>query len=67
LRLVEPLTERERQVLRLLAAGLSGTEVAYELVISVGTARAYIESLYSKPDAHNREEAIERGLKYGLL
>jgi LuxR family maltose regulon positive regulatory protein len=66
-RSVEPLTDRERQVLRLLAAGLSSNEVADELVISVSTARSYIKSLYGKLDAHSREEAIERGLKYGLL
>jgi ATP/maltotriose-dependent transcriptional regulator MalT len=65
--LVEPLTEREAQVLRLLAAGLSSTEVAGELVIAVSTARSYIKSLYAKLDAHSRQEAIEKGRLYGLL
>lgn len=65
--LIESLTERERQVLRLLAAGLSSSEVAEELVISVSTARSYIKSIYSKLDAHSREEAIGRGQEYGLL
>jgi LuxR family maltose regulon positive regulatory protein len=66
-RLMEPLTERERQVLRLLAAGLSSTEVAEELVISVATARSYIKGLYGKLDAHSRKEAIGRGREFGLL
>jgi ATP/maltotriose-dependent transcriptional regulator MalT len=65
--LIEPLTERERQVLRLLAAGLSSTEVAEELVISVSTARSYIKSLYGKLGAHSRDEAIEQGSQAGLL
>jgi len=65
--LVEPLTERETQVLRLLAAGLSSTEVAEELVIAVSTARSYIKSLYGKLDAHSRDEAIEQGHRYGLI
>jgi LuxR family maltose regulon positive regulatory protein len=54
-------------VLRLLAAGLSSTEVAEELVISVATARSYIKTLYGKLDAHGREEAITRGREFGLL
>jgi LuxR family maltose regulon positive regulatory protein len=66
-RLIEPLTERERQVLRLLAAGLTSKEIAYELVIAVSTARSYIKSLYGKLDAHSREEALERGRRFGLL
>ena len=65
--LVEPLTEREQQVLRLLAAGLSSTEVAEELVIAVSTSRSYIKSLYGKLDAHSRDEAIAKGQQYGLI
>ena len=66
-KLIEPLTERETQVLRLLAAGLSSTEVAEELVIAVSTARSYIKSLYGKLDAHSRDAAIEQGHRYGLI
>jgi LuxR family maltose regulon positive regulatory protein len=65
--LIEPPTERERQVLRLLAAGLSSTEVAEELVIAVSTARSYIKSLYGKLGAHSREEAIAKGRQFGLI
>jgi LuxR family maltose regulon positive regulatory protein len=63
----EPLTEREQQILRLLAAGLSSTEIAEELVIAVNTARSYIKSIYGKLDAHSRDEAIEKGKQAGLI
>jgi LuxR family maltose regulon positive regulatory protein len=65
--LVEPLTEREKQVLRLLAAGLTSTEVAEELIIAVSTCRSYIKSLYGKLDAHSRDEAVEKGHRYSLI
>jgi LuxR family maltose regulon positive regulatory protein len=64
---VEPLTEREQQVLRLLSAGLSSSEVAEELVLSVSTVRSYMKSLYAKLDAHSREEAIEKGRAAGMV
>ncbi len=64
--LMEPLTEREKQVLRLLAAGLTSTEVAEELVISINTARSYIKVIYQKLGAHSRDEAIEKARQYGF-
>jgi LuxR family maltose regulon positive regulatory protein len=67
IQLLEPLTEREKQVLRLLGAGLTSTQVAEELVISVSTARSYIKSIYGKLDAHSREEAIEKGRRCGQI
>ncbi len=65
--LVEPLSERELQVLRLLAAGLSSTEVAQELYIAVGTARTHIKNIYSKLGVHRRIEAITRAQELGLI
>lgn len=64
---VEPVTEREGQMLRLLAAGLSSTEIANELILSVHTTRSYIKSLYRKLDVHGRVEAVEKGRQLGLL
>jgi LuxR family maltose regulon positive regulatory protein len=64
---VEPLTEREHQVLRLLATGLSSTEVAEELVIAVSTVRSYIKVIYRKLDVHSRDEVIDRARDLGLL
>jgi LuxR family maltose regulon positive regulatory protein len=65
--LVEPLSQRELEVLRLLAAGLSSTEVARELTIAVGTARTHIKNIYAKLDVHNRVESITRAQELGLL
>ena len=65
--MVEPLTERERQILRLLAAGLSSTEIAGELVIAVSTVRSYIKVLYRKLDAHGRDQAVDKGRHMGLI
>jgi len=64
---VEQLTERERQILRLLAAGLTSTQAANELVISTSTARTYIKNLYQKLDAHSRGEAIDKARELGVL
>jgi LuxR family maltose regulon positive regulatory protein len=63
----EPLTERELQILRLLAAGLSSTEVAKELILAVSTVRSYIKTIHQKLDAHSRDEAIARGRQLDLL
>jgi LuxR family maltose regulon positive regulatory protein len=65
--LVEPLTERELQVLRLLAAGLSSTEVAEDLIIAVSTTRSYIKTIYRKLDVHSRDEAVDRARELSLL
>jgi LuxR family maltose regulon positive regulatory protein len=65
--LVEPLSERELQVLRLLAAGLTSTEVARELYIAVGTARTHIKNIYGKLGVHGRVEAVIRAQEFGLV
>ena len=65
--LVEPLSERERGVLRLLAAGLESPEIARELIISVSTARSHIKNIYGKLDVHGRVQAIERARALGLV
>ncbi len=62
-----PLTEREMQVLRLLAADLDSTQVAEELVLSVSTVRSYIKSIYSKLGVHRRNEALDKAREMGLL
>jgi LuxR family maltose regulon positive regulatory protein len=65
--LVEPLSEREIEVLRLLVAGLSNREIAGKLVISLGTAKAHIHNIYGKLGARNRAEAIARTRELDLL
>jgi LuxR family maltose regulon positive regulatory protein len=65
--LVDPLSEREIDVLRLLNSSLTGPEIADELIISVNTVRSHIKNIYSKLDAHNRFEAIERAKELGVI
>jgi LuxR family maltose regulon positive regulatory protein len=65
--LVEPLTERELEVLRLVAAGLSNREIAQELVVAVSTVKSHINHLYGKLDAKSRTQAVARARELGLL
>jgi LuxR family maltose regulon positive regulatory protein len=55
--LIEPLSQRERTVLRLLVAGLSNPEIAQELVVSLNTVKTQVKSIYRKLNANNRKEA----------
>jgi len=65
--LVEMLSDRELEVLRLLVAGLSNREIAQQLVISLGTAKTHIHNIYGKLDASNRAQAIARAREYRLV
>jgi LuxR family maltose regulon positive regulatory protein len=65
--LIDPLSDREMQVLRLMAADLSAPEIAEELVIAVSTVRSHIKHIYGKLDAHSRYEAVERARALELL
>jgi len=65
--LVEPLTERELAVLRLLVRGLSNAEIARELIITVGTVKRHVNSIYGKLGVNSRARAIARALTLHLL
>jgi LuxR family maltose regulon positive regulatory protein len=65
--LVEPLSEREMDVLRLLNTHLTSTHMADELFIAVSTVRSHIKSIYGKLDVHSREEAVNFAQELGLL
>jgi LuxR family maltose regulon positive regulatory protein len=65
--LIEPLTDRERQVLRLLAQGFSNQAIAERLVIAVGTVKTHTASLYRKLGVSSRTQAVARATQLGLL
>lgn len=67
LSMVEPLTDRELEVLRLLTTHLSSTEIAQQLVISVHTVRSHIKNIYGKLGVHSRADAVRRAKALGLL
>lgn len=65
--LVEPLTEREREVLGLLATGRTNREIAADLYVTVGTIKAHTSNIYAKLQVRNRAAALARGRELGLL
>jgi LuxR family maltose regulon positive regulatory protein len=65
--LIEPLSERERVVLRYLGGVLSNVEIASELYVSVNTVKTHVKSIYRKLDVTGRRAAIRRARELRLL
>ncbi len=65
--LVEPLSERELQVLRLLRTDLNGPEIARELMVSLSTLRTHTQNIYAKLGVNNRRAAVRRAEELDLL
>jgi len=65
--LLEPLSERERAVLRLLPALLSNPEIASELYVSVNTVKTHIKTIYRKLDVTSRRDAVVRARELRLI
>jgi DNA-binding NarL/FixJ family response regulator len=65
--LVEKLTAREVEVLRLVALGRSNSQVATELFVTVGTVKSHVHTISGKLGAANRTEAVALGRDLGLL
>ncbi len=65
--LVEPLTERELEVLSLIALGMTNQEIARKLIVAKGTIKAHTGSIYRKLDVSNRTEAVARARQLGIL
>jgi len=65
--LIEPLSEREQDVLILIAAGLSNQEIAYKLVVTVSTVKTHLNNIYAKLGVHTRLQAVTTAYELGLL
>lgn len=67
LALVEPLSQRELEVLHLMALGRTNQEIAQELIVAPGTIKAHTASIYRKLEVANRTEAVARARQIGIL
>jgi LuxR family maltose regulon positive regulatory protein len=65
--LVEPLSARELEVLRLVDAGLTNAEIAARLVVATSTVKTHINNLYGKLGVQTRTQALKRARELGLL
>lgn len=65
--LVEPLSEREIEVLQLIADGLANAEIADRLFIAVGTVKRHINNIYGKLGVQSRTQAVARARELGIL
>ena len=65
--LVEPLSDREVEVLTLIAEGLSNQEIAGRLYISLSTVKGHTSNIYGKLVVHNRTQAVMRGKELGII
>lgn len=65
--LVDALTEREMEVLQLIAEGLTNPQIADHLVVAIGTVKAHTSSIYTKLGIGNRVQAVARARELGLL
>lgn len=66
-KLVEPLSQREQEVLQLIADGLTNRELAERLVISLSTVKGHTANVYSKLGVKNRTQAVARARELGIL
>ena len=65
--LVEPLSERELEVLQLIAEGLTNREIASRLYLALNTVKAHTRNIYGKLGVHNRTQAVARARALGIL
>lgn len=62
-----PLTERETEILRLMAGGFSNREIASALTVAEGTVKNHVSNILTKLDVRDRTRAVLRGLEQGLI
>ncbi len=65
--LLDPLSEREMEILRLIATGMSNKELAEELIVTVGTVKWHLNNIYSKLGVRSRTQAVAQARELNLL
>jgi LuxR family maltose regulon positive regulatory protein len=65
--LLDPLSERELEVLRLIAEGLSNAEIAQKLFVAVATVKVHARNIYDKLDVSSRTQAVAQAQRLKLL
>jgi len=65
--LIEPLSDRELEVLHLIAEGLTNPEIASRLFLSLHTVKTHARNIYGKLSVHNRTQAVTRARALGML
>jgi LuxR family maltose regulon positive regulatory protein len=65
--LVEPLSERELEVLQLIAEGLTNPEIASRLFLALNTVKAHTRNIYGKLGVHTRTQAVSIARALGVL
>jgi len=65
--LIEPLSQRELELLRLLKSDLSGPEIANHLMIALSTVRTHTKSIFNKLNVNDRRAAVKRAIELGLI
>ena len=63
----EPLSEREMEVLQLIADGLTNQEIATRLFLTLNTVKVHTRNIYGKLDAHSRTQAVARARALGFF
>jgi LuxR family maltose regulon positive regulatory protein len=65
--LIEPLTDRELEILELIAEGLTNPEIATKLFLSLHTVKTHTHNIYGKLGVHNRTQAVTKAGALGIL
>lgn len=65
--MIDPLSEREQEVLRLIAEGQSNQQIAQTLVVAESTIKTHLNNIYAKLNVNSRLQALTKAYTYGLL
>lgn len=65
--LIDPLSERELEILKLVAEGLSNNEIAKKLYLATSTVKRHVNNIYAKLDVHSRTQAVAKGKALKIL